>query len=130
MNRIIDWLIIRNSRVIMLQSLCGNIHRTFEFSSNSERETHPGKLQGKSLGMLDSLGCYRSEMEGFNISFSFANKPWKTDSPSCLLAEGDVKLEISTLTCGCLKIYPIFLRKGSHCLNTLARIPKCTGWPV
>jgi hypothetical protein len=48
--RIIGWLIICNSWAIMLQSLCENIHKALEFSSDKDEERHPRKLQSKSLG--------------------------------------------------------------------------------
>ena len=48
--KIIDWLIIHNSRAIMLQSLCGNTHKALEFSSNRRRNASRETVR-QSLGM-------------------------------------------------------------------------------
>lgn len=91
---------------------------------------HPGKLQAE-VWNADSIGCYWSEMESLNVLLSFTNQFLENRFPTSFPAfRWDVKLEALTFTCGCLKIYPIFLRKGSSCLNTLARFPTCTGWPI
>lgn len=129
-NKIIDWLIIHNSGAIMIQSLCGNIHKALEFNSNKEEECIQGNCRVRS-GNADGIGYYWSEMERFNVLLSFANTLLENRfSESFPAFRWDVKLEALTFTCGCLKIYPIFLRKGSSCLNTLARFPTCTGWPI
>lgn len=76
MLKIIDWLIISNSRAIMLQSLCGN---KCSSSAQIKREgPHPRELQGE-VWNVDGMGCCQAERGRLSISLSFTNKPWKTD---------------------------------------------------
>lgn len=79
MLKIIDWLIISNSRAIMLQSLCGNIYKCSSSAEIKERELTQGNCRGK-VWNVDGIGCCQSEIERFNISLSFTNKLWKTNS--------------------------------------------------
>lgn len=45
--KIIDWLITHSWRVIMLQSLCGTIHKALELRSNKEGECIQGNCRVK-----------------------------------------------------------------------------------
>lgn len=46
--KIIDWLIMSNSRAIMLQSLCGNIYKRSSSAQIKERELAQGNCRAKS----------------------------------------------------------------------------------